>query len=168
MCLRNSSSPIQCGFAMRLRHPTRLHNASAPANASAHSNASSPNASSECVCACKCLRLLSLFLTNASSQCGCVFRSFATLPPKTPQCIYAFRYTDIPIYRGIDIWSGVWRSQPPPGAGVCGEGLGPLELQLEGRPGVTDKASIVRKPYTSRNSYNVAQSRLLLRLLTLT
>ena len=34
-------------------------------------------------------------------------------------------------------------------AGVCGEGRGPLELQLEKRPGVTDRASIVRKPYAS-------------------
>ena len=64
------------------------------------------------------------------------------------------------------IWSGVWRSQaplPPPngmvlygvgggGAGVCGEGWGPLELQLEKRPGVTDKASIVHKPYASHKS----------------
>ena len=33
------------------------------------------------------------------------------------------------------------------GAGVCGEGWGRLELQLEKRPGVTDKAGIVRKPY---------------------
>ena len=66
------------------------------------------------------------------------------------------------------IWSGVWRSQPPPpqwyglvrgggGADVCGEGWGPLELQLEKRPGVTDKASIVRKPYASHKSYSVAQ-----------
>ena len=43
------------------------------------------------------------------------------------------------------------------GAGVCGEGWGPLELQLEKRPGVTDKAGIVRKPYASHKSYNVAQ-----------
>ena len=68
------------------------------------------------------------------------------------------------------ICSGVWRSQPPPppqwyglvrggggGAGVCGEGWGPLELQLEKRPGVTDKASIVHKPYASHKSYNVEQ-----------
>ena len=41
-------------------------------------------------------------------------------------------------------------------AGVCGEGW-PLELQLEKRPGVTDQASIVRKPYASHKSYNVAQ-----------
>ena len=79
MCLRNASSQCvcatQCVFTMRLRHPMRLHNASAP------SNASSPNASSECVCACFLrLRRLGLFLTNASSQCGCVFRSFTTLP----------------------------------------------------------------------------------------
>ena len=43
------------------------------------------------------------------------------------------------------------------GAGVCGEGWGPLELQLEKRPGVTDKASIVHKPYASHKSYNVEQ-----------
>ena len=43
------------------------------------------------------------------------------------------------------------------GAGVCGEGWGPLELQLEKRPGLTDKASIVHKPYASHKSYNVEQ-----------
>ena len=43
-------------------------------------------------------------------------------------------------------------------AGVCGEGWGPLELQLEKRPGVTDKASIVHKPYASHKSYNVARA----------
>ena len=43
------------------------------------------------------------------------------------------------------------------GPGVCGEGWGPLELQLEKRPGVTDQASKVRKPYASHKSYNVAQ-----------
>ena len=43
------------------------------------------------------------------------------------------------------------------GAGVCWEGWGPLELQLEKRPGVTDKAGIVCKPYASHKSYNVAQ-----------
>ena len=42
----------QCVLAMRLRHPMRLQNAPAPAHASC------------------------LFLTNASSQCRCVFRSF--------------------------------------------------------------------------------------------
>ena len=80
--------------------------------------------------------------------------------------IYIYAYVYICIY----IWSGVWRSQPLPppqwyglirggggGAGVCGEGWGPLELQLEKRPGVTDKASIVHKPYASHKSYNVEQ-----------
>ena len=60
----------------------------------------------------------------------------------------------------MSLWSGVWRSQPPPppngmvwygvggGGGLaCAERGGPLELQLEKRPGVTDKAGIVRKPY---------------------
>ena len=42
-------------------------------------------------------------------------------------------------------WYGLVRGGG--GAGVCGEGWGPLELQLEKRPGVTDKAGIVRKPY---------------------
>ena len=51
----------------------------------------------------------------------------------------------------------VWYGVGGGGAGVCGEGWGPLELQLEKRPGVTDKAGIVRKPYASHKSYNVAQ-----------
>ena len=77
------------------------------------------------------------------------------------------------MYIYIYIGSGVWRSQPPApppptpngmvwygvagggGAGVCGEG--PLELQLEKRPGVTDQASIVHKPYASHISYKVSQ-----------
>ena len=52
--------------------------------------------------------------------------------------------------------SGVPSPPRPPGggAGVCGEGWGPLELQLEKRP---DKAGIVRKPCASHKSYNVAQ-----------
>ena len=54
------------------------------------------------------------------------------------------------------VWSGTgWGGAG--GAGVCGEGWGLLELQLEKRPGVTDKASIVRKPYASHTSYNAAQ-----------
>ena len=52
------------------------------------------------------------------------------------------------------VWYGVGGGG---GAGVCGEGWGPLELQLEKRPGVTDQASKVRKPYASHKSYNVAQ-----------
>ena len=51
------------------------------------------------------------------------------------------------------VWYGVGGGGP----GVCGEGWGPLELQLEKRPGVTDQASKVRKPYASHKSYNVAQ-----------
>ena len=54
------------------------------------------------------------------------------------------------------VWYGV-RGEGGGGAGVCGEGWGPLELQLEKRPGVTDKASIVHKPYASHKSYNVEQ-----------
>ena len=46
---------------------------------------------------------------------------------------------------------------PSPPPGMCGEGSGPLELQLEGRPGVTDKARIVRKPYASHKPHIVAQ-----------
>ena len=52
------------------------------------------------------------------------------------------------------VWYGVGGGG---GAGVCGEGWGTLELQLEKRPGVTDQASMVRKPYASHKSYNVAQ-----------
>ena len=51
----------------------------------------------------------------------------------------------------------VWSGTGGGGAGVCGEGWGPLELQLEKRPGVTDKAGIVRKPCASHKSYNVVQ-----------
>ena len=83
--------------------------------------------------------------------------------------LYVYMYIfNTCVYIYIYIWSGVWRSQPPPppwyglvrgggGAGVCGERWGPLKLQLEKRPGVTDKAGIVRKPYASHKSYNVAQ-----------
>ena len=54
------------------------------------------------------------------------------------------------------VWSGTgWGGGR--GAGVCGERWGPLGLQLEKRPGVTDQASIVRKPYASHKSKNVAQ-----------
>ena len=65
-------------------------------------------------------------------------------------------------------WYGLVRGGRGGGPGVCGEGWGPLELQLEKRPGVTDQASKVHKPYASHKSYNVAQQRLLLLLLTLT
>ena len=80
---------------------------------------------------------------------------------------------DVSVYDCICIYgqaygqaSGVPSPPPPPkgmvwkgpgvvgGPSVCGEGLGPLELQLEGRPGVTDEASIVRKPYASHEPYN--------------
>ena len=54
------------------------------------------------------------------------------------------------------VWSGTGWGRGG-GAGVCGEGWGPLELQLEKRPSITDQASIVRKPYASPKSYNVAQ-----------
>ena len=37
------------------------------------------------------------------------------------------------------------------GGRVCGEGWGPLELQLEKRPGVTDNASIVTSPTQAIN-----------------
>ena len=52
-------------------------------------------------------------------------------------------------------WYGLVRGGG--GAGVGGEGWGLLELQLEKRSGVTDKAGIVRKLYASHKSYNVAQ-----------
>ena len=55
------------------------------------------------------------------------------------------------------VWSGTGLGGGGGGAGVCGEGWGPLELRLEKRPGVTDQASIVRKPYASHKSYNVVQ-----------
>ena len=63
----------------------------------------------------------------------------------------AFPAPPPPPWYGL-VWYGVGG-----GAGVCGEGWGPLKLQLEKRPGVTDKAGIVRKPYASHKSYNVAQ-----------
>ena len=56
MCLRNAIlAYIQGVFAMRLRHPMRLHNASGPPNASARSNASMRQRLP------MCLRLLDLF-----------------------------------------------------------------------------------------------------------
>ena len=56
MCLRNATlAYIQGVFAMRLRHPMRLHNASGPPNASARSNASMRQRLP------MCLRLLDLF-----------------------------------------------------------------------------------------------------------
>ena len=96
--LPNSSSPTQCVFAMRLRHPMRFHNASAP-----------PNASSQCVCACQfcafqcvfrmrlrlLMRLRGLCLTNASSQCGWVFRSFTTLPQDAAMCVYIYIHVHV-------------------------------------------------------------------------
>ena len=54
-------------------------------------------------------------------------------------------------------WYGLVRGGGGGATGACGEGWGPLELQLEKRPGVTDQASIVRKHYASHKSYNVAQ-----------
>ena len=41
----------------------------------------------------------------------------------------------------------VWYGVGGGGGLACAERGGPLELQLEKRPGVTDKAGIVRKPY---------------------
>ena len=70
-------------------------------------------------------------------------RRLAFPAPPPPQC-YG-------LVRGGTGWGGGG------GAGVCGEGWGPLELQLEKRPGVTDQASKVCKPYASHKSYNVAQ-----------
>ena len=82
-------------------------------------------------------------------------------------------YTEIRICMYIYIWMvrrlALPAPTPPPpmvwsGTGWGGggswrvrRGVGPLELQLEKRPGVTDQASIVRKPYASHKSYNVAQ-----------
>ena len=69
--------------------------------------------------------------------------------------IYMVRRLAFPAPPPPMVWSGTgWGGG---GAGVCGEGWGPLELQLEKRPGVTDKASIVHKPYASHKSYNVEQ-----------
>ena len=54
------------------------------------------------------------------------------------------------VWYGVGGWGagGGWRVR---------RGCGPLGLQLEKRPGVTDQASIVRKPYASHKSYNIAQ-----------
>ena len=54
------------------------------------------------------------------------------------------------------VWSG--RGFGGGGWVACADrGSGLLELQLEGQPGITDKARIVRKPYASHKAYNVAQ-----------
>ena len=52
------------------------------------------------------------------------------------------------VWYGVGGGGGGWRVR---------RGCGPLGLQLEKRPGVTDQASIVRKPYASHKSYNIAQ-----------
>ena len=70
MCLLQPSSLPQCVFA----YPTCLRNASSPMSAPA--NASAP-----------------IVLTNAFSQCGCVFRSFATLRQDAAMCVYIYIYT---------------------------------------------------------------------------
>ena len=68
-------------------------------------------------------------------------------------CLYIYTDTQAsgvpsPPPNGV-VWYGVAGERGGGLAGVCGEGWGPLELQLEKRPGVTAKASIVRKPYAS-------------------
>ena len=68
--------------------------------------------------------------------------------------LLAFPAPPPPQWYGLVLGTGWGRGG---GAGVCGEGWGPLELQLEKRPSITDQASIVRKPYASPKSYNVAQ-----------
>ena len=78
------------------------------------------------------------------------FKPVRTIPPCMVRRL-GFPHPSPPM-----VWSGTgWGGAG--GAGVCGEGWGLLELQLEKRPGVTDKASIVRKPYASHTSYNAAQ-----------
>ena len=53
----------------------------------------------------------------------------------------------------------VWYGVGGGGGLACAERVRAVgaALQLEKRPGVTDQASIVRKPYTSHKSYNIAQ-----------
>ena len=88
----------------------------------------------------------------------------APLPtsPPTKECTYAHTYMPTygnmhtyvqPIAIHAHTWSGVLHSRAPPlvwsGGGPRGRGgVGALapKLQLEGRPKITDKASIVRKP----------------------
>ena len=64
--------------------------------------------------------------------------------------------------------SGVPSPPPPPNGmvwyGVGGgggwrmrRGVGAVGAVLQKRPGVTDKAGILRKPYASHKSYNVEQ-----------
>ena len=75
MCLRNASSPIQCVFAMRLRHPMRLRSASAPPNASV---------ASQCVCAFQCVFTQ---LQNASAPAN----ASSPIRPVFDECIFAMR-----------------------------------------------------------------------------
>ena len=94
----------QCVFAYptclrnRLRHPMRLRDASVPwmrlrlprhlrlpvrLHAMRLRNASAP---------------IRPFLTNEPSQCGCVFRSFATLRQDAAMCVYLYIYISTHIH----------------------------------------------------------------------
>ena len=63
-------------------------------------------------------------------------------------------------------------SQPPPpwyglvgvggGAGVCGNGRGPLELSLAGGVVLGGRLGLTRKPFASRIPYNVARAPVLI------
>ena len=87
-------------------------------------------------------------------------------------CIHICIFIQVPSVCIYGQASGVPSTPPPPqsqwyglvrgggggggwggGAGVCGEGWGLLELQLEKRPSVTDKASIVRSTQALRKPY---------------
>ena len=53
------------------------------------------------------------------------------------------------------VWSG--RGKGGGGAGMCGEGSTVGWGAAGGRPGVTERAGILRKPFASRKPYNMGR-----------
>ena len=121
-------------------------------------------------------------------ECVYVYTHPSIHPPTQPSIhpsrrnhIYIYTHTHITLraylhtpYSSVTIWSGVWRfpARPPAwyglvgvgGAGVCGNGRGPLELPLDGGVVLGGRPGLTRKPFASRIPYNVARAPVLINL----